>query len=111
MTIPIWIAYYGISEGLSGASVGKRMVRLRVIDSAGQPPGVARASWRAVVFTLTPSIPFALPQLFLGQTRMLQLFVESPVLLRFTVFVTFVVVGLLFSTARRRNGFAGIHDP
>jgi RDD family len=36
------IAYYGISEGLWGASIGKRLVRLRVVIApGGQTPTVA----------------------------------------------------------------------
>ena len=38
------IAYYGISEGLWGASIGKRLVRLRVVIAPGADADRCRIS-------------------------------------------------------------------
>jgi uncharacterized RDD family membrane protein YckC len=104
--IAMTIAYYGILEGLWGASIGKWITGLRVTKANGQPVGMASALWRAVVFQ-TPSVVAALPTLFLGQRRVLETGVQTPWVAIATVWGIWV---LLFSTARRRNGFAGVHD-
>ncbi len=105
----IVIAYYGIPEGLWGASLGKRMVGLQVTKANGQPAGVFRALWRALLFQ-TPNVAAALPALFIGQRRMLELAAGSPVLLSATSLLPWFLIGVLFSTARRRNGFAAAHE-
>jgi uncharacterized RDD family membrane protein YckC len=103
------LAYFGILEGLWGASVGKRITGLRVTKADGQPAGVAGAAWRALVFAI-PVIVIVLPGLFLGQGRLLELGAESPWLQSLPGLVVYVLFGLLFSTARRRNGFAAVHE-
>ena len=93
------IAYYGIPEGLWGASIGKGIAGLRVRQADGQPAGMARALWRAVVFQ-TPSLVTQLTSLALGPFRPSLMHGASSA----------VLFGLLFSTMRRRNGFAAVHE-
>ena len=45
-----WVVYFWLTEGLSGWSLGKRILRLRVVVSGGDPPGLLRAGWRTLVF-------------------------------------------------------------
>ena len=48
LPIPLSVAYFGITEGIWGASLGKGLVGLVVVDAThGAPPGVARACVRA----------------------------------------------------------------
>ena len=103
------LAYYGVLEGLWGASFGKRMAGLHVTTADGQPPGVARALSRAVVFQ-TPGVIGMLSALVIGWARMVELASASPRLRSAMGWGAYVLIGLLFSTARRRNGFAGVHD-
>ena len=103
------IVYYGILEGLWGASLGKRAAGLRVTTADGQPPGMAQAFWRAMVFQTT-SLLWSLLVLLVGQRRLMELVAASPRLGYTMGLGTYVLIGLLFSTARRRNGFAGVHE-
>jgi hypothetical protein len=90
-------AYYAISEGVWGASLGKQLVGLRVvITPGGQPPGVTRVATRALIFATT--------------ALMAMLELSTPQLRVFDDLLSFGLVALLFSTARRRNGFAAVHD-
>jgi uncharacterized RDD family membrane protein YckC len=106
----IIVAYYGILEGLWGASIGKRLVGLRVVlRAAGRSPGVARAAWRAVIFKVAPLV-MVIPGFALGQARYAELMSRSPLFPLSTNLAIWGLIALLFSTARRRNGFAGVHD-
>ncbi len=96
------IGYYAILEGLAGASIGKRIAGLQVQQANGQPAGMARALWRALVFQ-TPSLVTMLTTLSLDLRAVL-----GPSLWFTTG--SAVLFGLLFSTARRGNGFAAVHE-
>ena len=101
------IAYYGVLEGYWGASIGKRVCRLRVTGGNSQRPGLPRALARALLFELSAG-PLALA---LGQASTAQLLGQvglSRTLQGFSVYV--LLRALLFSTARRQNGFAGVHE-
>ena len=100
---PMGLAYYSILEGYWSASIGKRVCRLRVTRRDGQRPGLGRALVRALLFQ-TPSFLMALPFILLGQGRWFELAGFAP------GFFVWVLYGLLFATARRRNGFAGVHE-
>jgi len=112
-TLPLQVAlfasYYGIQEGLWGAAVGKRVFGLRVTNAGGQPPGIARAAGRALIFG-TPAFLYTLVILGLGPERTLELSRQSPLAVTALGWMPWAVIGLLFSTARRRNGFAGVHE-
>jgi uncharacterized RDD family membrane protein YckC len=97
--MPMIVAYYGISEGLWGASIGKRVAGLRVIHADGQPARMARALWRAVLFQ-TPGVVTQLTSLVLGPLGPSLWHAASSA----------VLFSLLFSTARRANGFAAVHE-
>ena len=102
------VLYFAILEGAWGASIGKWVCGLRVIGPENQPPGFARALGRVVVFDLGGMLPTAAPVLIwtpeeyaaFSQTGLGQLFDLLPIAL----------LAIFFSTARRRNGFAGIHE-
>jgi eukaryotic-like serine/threonine-protein kinase len=98
--------YFAVCEGLWGAAAGKALCRLRVAGPARNPPGFLWAWVRSLVFVLPPYLPFWLsfganPKAFLSASQWTQ------TVLGFSIYV---VMGLLFVTARRRNGFAAVQD-
>jgi serine/threonine protein kinase len=108
--IAMQIAYFGLSEGLWGASIGKRLLRLRVVTAAGsQGPSLMQAFWRALIFH-TPMLASVGSRLFVDQTYLLQLMSQAPFLAGVLSLGTRVSIAPLFSTARRRNGLAAVHD-
>lgn len=111
----IYVLYYVLPEGLAGATIGKRLLGLRVVrEGQRQPPGVLRAGVRSLLFNYLPMLPFGL--FLLAFPEML----ERDGALRFTGSMLlwfmlaglgfYVVLGLLFVTMRRGNGYAAIHD-
>ncbi|WP_395741383.1 protein kinase domain-containing protein [Prosthecobacter sp.] len=94
--------YFGITEGLWGASVGKALVGLRVATLNRSAPGIPRAFLRSVLLQavlIIELLRFDIPDIS-------QVTVWNYVWL--LVQILFFV--LLFITARRQNGFAGLHD-
>jgi len=111
---PIWrVAYFGLLEGVYGASVGKACLGIRVAGLDGRPPGVARVIGRSVLFVLSFDAIYLIllataPALLLAQLSgaaggVIGFFVRFEVRLA-------IAFAVLFCTARRRNGFAGVHD-
>ena len=105
------ICYFGLFEGLRGASPGKALCRLRVVGLDGNTPGAKKGFLRALIYCAPVSLPtLALTFLVTGSMtphpddpgKSLYVFLPSA--------VQMVVFLLLFSTCRRRNGFAGVHD-
>lgn len=94
--------YFGISEGVWGASVGKALVGLRVASLNRSAPGIPRALLRSVLLQA-----FVIVEIFrYHMTDVTQV----------TAWTYLWIVGqilfflLIFVTARRQNGFAGLHD-
>jgi len=101
----VMILYYGIAEWRWGATVGKALCRLRVLQTDRNYPGLLQALLRAVLFCIVPVLPY---WLIAGTDPMA--FVEASGRTYALSFSYYVLLGLLFVTARRRNGFASIHD-
>ncbi len=100
------ILYYALCEGLWGAAAGKALCRLRVVGPDRNPPGVARAALRGIIYVVPPLVPYWVafgvnPRAYMGGSQWIQ------VLLGFSIYF---VIALLFVTARRRNGFAAVQD-
>lgn len=99
------LLYYAICESRWGATAGKALCRLRVLQSDRNYPGFGRALLRAVIYTLVPLLPYwiiagADPMKFATPSAGTYLLSLS----------YYVLLGLLFSSARRRNGFAAVQD-
>jgi len=110
----VWVSYlllllanYVLLEGRYGASVGKWIAGLRVVRPDRTPPGVPRAAMRALIMFGLKALPagslywlapgwLAGPRIAAGSALLAGSF--------------WVLLLLLFSTARRRNGFAAWHD-
>lgn len=102
----IGVLYYAILEGRWGATLGKAICRLRVVRVDRNPPGFLRALLRAVLYVLLPGLPFW--AIYGGDPK--SYFRSSFVAQQLVGFSFYLVLALLFSTARRRNGFASVQD-
>ncbi|MFT7619026.1 MAG: putative RDD family membrane protein YckC [Planctomycetota bacterium] len=81
--------HFVVLEGLTGASIGKRLMGLRVITKSGDRPGLLRAAMRLAVL----EVPFFL--IFVGMQ---------------SGFWSFGWYCILMITMRRRNGMRGLHE-
>jgi uncharacterized RDD family membrane protein YckC len=106
-----WVAaflYYLIIEGSTGASLAKRLVGLRVVSAGGLPPTWPQIAVRTLVFyapNMLIGATFALyPELFSppsGSGWFIDWRQTGPPVLSLLMF---------FATARRSNGWTGVHD-
>ena len=100
-------AYFSVFEGAWGASPGKWLSGLGVVGANGQParlaPIVGRAalwaSWLLSIRLLSSAEPPFLERVLPGPLAFFALLAAS-----------LLPLALLLSTARRRNGHAGLHD-
>lgn len=106
----LWIAatvlYYALFESLAGATPGKAICRLRVIGSDKGLPRCGAALIRASLYVALPILPFWTVYLVRGQLyspsdTWMQMFIGSSY---------YLMLGALFATARRANGFAALQD-
>ena len=102
----ISVLYYALFESLRGASPGKALCRLRVIGPDRGAPGFGQALGRALCYVVLPPLPF---WLVYGPDPMAYLNAASPIR-HLMGFSFYLVLGLLFCTVRRSNGFAAVHD-
>ena len=100
--------YFAVSESVWGATIGKRLCRLRGVGREKQPPTFPRALLRAVVLFVTYQLHFIV--LYLALTPREQLAFMTTPIGQIVNFAPYVLLALLFSTARRKNGFAGVHE-
>ena len=100
------VLYYAILEGRYGATPGKLLCRLRVAGPDNNPPGFWRALPRPLIYIILPALPYWL--LYAPQPK--AYFEASPFTQAVVGSSCYGIIALLFSTARRRNGFAAIHD-
>ncbi len=102
------IMYFALTEGIRGASVGKAICGLRVVGPGRSAPGAARALLRAVIFIVSPVLPV---WIYLGFDPAKAVTLGTQAGSMAIAWSQFAVIALLFViSARRRNGFAGLHD-
>ena len=100
------LLYYALLEGFRGAAIGKAICRLRVVGPDRNLPGFWRALVRALTYVVLPMLPSWLVTGF-----NFKVYFESSALTQSLLGLSFwVIVALLFCTARRRNGFAAVQD-
>jgi len=118
------LAYWAVLEGRWGASVGKRICDLRIVDHAGRPPGVVRAGGRWIVFSLAAWIAVlmcggghfgAFRDNLYYLMKAIFGFYSTPLWGEIYPWLMLsascpLQLAILFASARRRNGFAGLHD-
>ncbi len=98
--LPVELLWYAVLEGLTGWSVGKRLLGLRVATPSGAVPGVLRGAVRALLIT-APGLSGAITVTLVSDMSTRQVLVPLLYVVGFA---------LLFSRARKSNGFAGEHD-
>jgi uncharacterized RDD family membrane protein YckC len=108
------VFYFAIPEGLWGASLGKAICRLRVVDRNRGNIGVPRAFIRTIIYVAFPSLIVWGYWLFGGAGAWdFEKNMSDPSSYWKMMVVSYsyyVMLALLFSTARRRNGYSGLHD-
>jgi hypothetical protein len=115
---PLWLMwaasalsvfYFGVLEGRWGRSLGKLVCGLHVAAKAGQPVSARQAFARALLFTL-PNWMVTLPMSIAAMAGSAGA-LSSPAWIGTTLNLGGDgVMLLLFSSMRRRNGFAAWHD-
>ena len=105
-TLALTLLYYALLEGFRGAAAGKAICRLQVVGPDRNVPGFWRGLARALIYAVLPTLPYALayganPRAYFENSALMQALLGS---------IYYIVLGLLFCTARRRNGFAAIQD-
>ena len=105
------LVYYLVLEGTGGASLAKRLLGLRVVSADGTSVTWPQIAVRTLVFyvpnmigaavLLSGILPEAWPPRTGGSGAYIDVTRSVPVLLSALMF---------FATARRRNGWTGIHD-
>src|SRR5204862_6396185 len=101
----ISVLYYALCESQRGATLGKFICRLRVAGPDDSTPDFARSFVRALIYLAIPAIPHWLiygidPQAYLRSSTLVQQSMS---------FSSIALLAILFSTFRRRNGFAAMH--
>ncbi|MGO9115627.1 MAG: protein kinase domain-containing protein [Thermoguttaceae bacterium] len=103
------LLYYAVFEGLWGAAAGKALCRLRIVRPDKNPPGFLRALVRAVIYFMLPILPNLSFWIIYGGD--IKAMLQSPMAIQQLIgFSFYLVLALLFCTARRRNGFAAVQD-
>jgi len=100
--------YFLLVEGLTGTSLGKRLFGLRVASDAG-PVSFGRMAARTLVFTMPVVLPLLLVS-GLGRDRVTAYLAAHPALGLASSLLVVVAFAALFSTLRRSNGYAAVHD-
>lgn len=104
----LWAVYWILLEGLFGASLGKRVFRLRVAGTGGEPAGLGAVLLRTAVFLAPPvvlGIAWLIPEI---RGPLLRAAVRQSG--QTSVSLSMVPLFVLFVSARSRNGFAGLHE-
>ncbi len=98
--------YYAMFDGVWGATAGKALCRLRVVRPDKNPPGFLRALLRALIYVVLPSLP-----VWIVYGRDPKAILQSSIVIQQLIgFSFYLLLALLFCTARRRNGFAAVQD-
>ena len=103
-----YLLYYGVSEGLWGAAIGKSLLGLRVVGRDGQPPGLARAAIRVLVYMAAFTLPWFVLIATMSGEEVRAAMREGRSL--FTDWAWLPLTALLYVTMRARNGYAAIQD-
>jgi len=98
--------YYLMLEGTIGASLGKRLLGLRVVSADGTGVSWGQIVVRTTVFYV-PSLAASIALFFVEPIY--KITAHSTIDLPRTASLTLAFV-MFFATARRRNGWTGLHD-
>jgi hypothetical protein len=104
------LCYFTVSEGIWGATVGKAVCRLRVARTNREVPGVPRALLRTAIYYAATWLPLWIAYA-INADRAVAGWDGDDLIFSF-VLPALSTVGCvaLFATARRHNGYAGLHE-
>ena len=102
------LLYYGLSEGLRGRSPGKALCGLAVVDTHGRPVRLGRASIRAALFLMAGLVVALAYNSLLDPIERVRLGPGWREAYNYGAYLVFL--GVAFLAARRRNGYAALHD-
>lgn len=110
-----FLAYFTFLEGVGGASLGKRLCRLRVVSIQGGPCGVGRAFVRSLVFFALTALPMQATSFVFGSKAGEWMGIDEALQSILLAGTTTLVAGpivlvLLASTMRASNGYRGPHE-
>jgi uncharacterized RDD family membrane protein YckC len=108
-SVAIVILYYGGCEALWARTPGKALLGLTVTDAAGRPPRAGAALARAALYASTQLL-LAIPILSVWGPSVHAMSRDIGRLNAFTSVGHLLLLLTLFSTSRRRNGYASLHD-
>ena len=107
-TVVVGVLYFVLCEGLWSRTLGKRLLGLRVLSRTGAVSW-RQAMARAVIY-YAPALLMLAPTLVMGARPFAEYLVANPGLSASVAFVPVVLTLLLFSTMRRKNGYAAVQD-
>jgi hypothetical protein len=104
MSAPVFL-YFWLSEGLWGCSVGKWLLRLRVVRGRGwERPGLGRAALRTALFVATGGLVTGLAvHALVGP-------IDPVNMAKYNLPGVVLSLAARFVTMRRRNGYRGLHE-
>ncbi|MCC6508680.1 MAG: protein kinase, partial [Pirellulaceae bacterium] len=118
-TTLLWISsyclYYATMETIFGCSLGKWLLRLRVVDQSQNRPSFPAALLRAAVLLLLPTLPQFVYLVYV-HFKAVQFHINEPVdMVQVAIGLTanisyWALMAILFAGARRQNGWLGIHE-
>ena len=97
--------YYALCEWRWGATLGKAACRLRVVRTDRAYPRLGQALARAMLYQVVPVLPY-----WIVAALRADLLLSASAGTYALSLAYYGLLALLFSTARRRNGFAAVHD-
>ena len=109
VTLTMTLLYYGGQEAVFRRTLGKAVLGLTVVDTGGQPAS-ALACWARAGIYLSVSLASAVSVYVTWWSAPDLIQVGSPWLGLIGSGSHFALLVLLFSTVRRHNGYAGLHD-
>lgn len=107
------VLYFALMEWRWGATPGKFLCGLRVRRAGGDLPGFGMAALRAVVFLMLPKLPGVVTGFMHASSASqvdVQIEVSGEILASALEMLWILVFLALFSTMRRRNGYAALQD-
>ena len=120
--VAVWVmlvSYFALPEGLFGASLGKAICGLRVIDATGSSFGIRRATVRALIYNFAPGVVAIVTWTVIGirlggrgegELGFDQLTAGETIVGFCASLSVLLLLPALFATARRSNGYAAAHD-
>lgn len=110
-SLSVPLLYYLLCEWRAEKTLGKHLLRLRVISDEGGRISLWQATMRSAIFVIFANFPAVVYSVAVRELSFEEL--QQPPVSIFGMVVGlsyYLLTAIIFSTARSRNGFAGIHD-